>query len=47
MAEDEFISDARIIVERSDQPIDEIIRHAAENDLLILRASTPGETPEK
>ncbi|MEZ4549733.1 MAG: hypothetical protein R2874_04450 [Desulfobacterales bacterium] len=36
MAEDEFISDARIIVERSDQPIDEIIRHAAENDLLIL-----------
>jgi nucleotide-binding universal stress UspA family protein len=36
MAEDERIQNPRIIVERSDQPIDIIIRHAAENDLLIL-----------
>jgi amino acid transporter len=36
MTEDERINNARIIVERSSRPIDEIIRHAADNDLLIL-----------
>ncbi len=36
MAEDGRITNARIIVERSKHPTDEIIRHAANNDLLIL-----------
>jgi len=36
MTEDERINNALIIVERSSRPIDEIIRHAADNDLLVL-----------
>jgi nucleotide-binding universal stress UspA family protein len=43
MAEDNRINNARIIVERSDKPVDRIVQHAAENDLLILGTQRMGK----
>jgi nucleotide-binding universal stress UspA family protein len=43
MAEDNRINNARIIVERSDRPVDMIVQHAAENDLLILGTQRLGK----
>lgn len=36
LAEDEHAAGARIVVARSNQPVDEILYHAAETDLMIL-----------
>lgn len=42
LADDEQVTDARIVVIRSDRPADEIIRRAAETDLLILGLQRKG-----
>lgn len=42
LAEDEHAAGARIVVVRSNQPVEEIVRHAADTDLMILGLQRQG-----